>query len=250
MISSRSTAGRSLACVIICLACALLIAGCSLPWQRGQNAVALGARPTAQQLLDALQKNFRTVSTFHVVMNVQNPGPVREGQVQIRSANGDIVMPDKVKAQATIILSGQAVTVNLISVGGSQFITDPITGQWRVIKGVLDPRTLTNPNTGILSLINKVQNVSDPVSDTVNGVSCWRIKGQLNAKYLAFFTGGGVPAGTMLQTNACIGKSDALLYQLIVTGEAAPGDTAQTTRIFDISHYNEQVKITAPQLQG
>jgi hypothetical protein len=250
MISSRSTAGRSLACVIICLACALLIAGCSLPWQRGQNAVALGARPTAQQLLDALQKNFRTVSTFHVVMNVQNPGPVREGQVQIRSANGDIVMPDKVKAQATIILSGQAVTVNLISVGGSQFITDPITGQWRVIKGVLDPRTLTNPNTGILSLINKVQNVSDPVSDTVNGVSCWRIKGQLNAKYLAFFTGGGVPAGTMLQTNACIGKSDALLYQLIVTGEAAPGDTAQTTRIFDISHYNEQVKITAPQIQG
>jgi hypothetical protein len=250
MISSRSTAGRSLACVIICLACALLIAGCSLPWQRGQNAVALGARPTAQQLLDALQKNFRTVSTFHVVMNVQNPGPVREGQVQIRSANGDIVMPDKVKAQATIILSGQAVTVNLISIGGSQFITDPITGQWRVIKGVLDPRTLTNPNTGILSLINKVQNVSDPVSDTVNGVSCWRIKGQLNAKYLAFFTGGGVPADTMLQTNACIGKSDALLYQLIVTGEAAPGDTAQTTRIFDISHYNEQVKITAPQLQG
>jgi hypothetical protein len=250
MISSRSTAGRSLTCVIICLACTLLIAGCSLPWQRGQNAVTLGAKPTAQQLLTALQKNFRTVNSFHVVMNVQNPGPVRQGQVQIRTANGDIVMPDKVKAQATITLSGQAVTVNLISIGSNQFITDPITGQWRVIKGVLDPRTLTNPNTGILSLISKVQNVSDPVSDTVNGVPCWRVKGQLNAKYLAFFTGGGVPAGTMLQTNACIGKSDALLYQLIVTGEAAPGDTAQTARTFDISHYNEQVTITAPQLQG
>ncbi len=250
MISSRSTAGRSLACVISFLACTLFIAGCSLPWQRGQNTVTLGAKPTAQQLLTALQKNFRNVNSFHVVMNVQNPGPVRQGQVQIRTANGDIVMPDKVKAQATIILSGQAVTVNLISIGSNQFITDPITGQWRVIKGVLDPRTLTNPDTGILSLINKVQNVSDPVSDTVNGVPCWRVKGQLNAKYLAFFTGGGVPAGTMLQTNACIGKSDALLYQLIVTGEAAPGDTAQTARTFDISHYNEQVTITAPQLQG
>ncbi len=189
MISSRSTAGRSLACVISFLACTLFIAGCSLPWQRGQNTVTLGAKPTAQQLLTALQKNFRNVNSFHVVMNVQNPGPVRQGQVQIRTANGDIVMPDKVKAQATIILSGQAVTVNLISIGSNQFITDPITGQWRVIKGVLDPRTLTNPDTGILSLINKVQNVSDPVSDTVNGVPCWRVKGQLNAKYLAFLPG-------------------------------------------------------------
>ncbi len=69
-------------------------------------------------------------------------------------------MPDKVKAQASVILSGQNVQVNLISVGDTQVITDPLTGQWRVIKGVLDPRTLTNPDTGIVSVISKVQNVT------------------------------------------------------------------------------------------
>ncbi len=79
------------------------------------------------------------------------------------------------------------------------FRTDPITGQWRVIKGILAPRTLTNPNTGIISLVGKVQNVSQPVDDSVNGVPCWHIAGQLDAKYLAFFTGGGEPSGTMLQ---------------------------------------------------
>ncbi|HLZ80594.1 MAG TPA: LppX_LprAFG lipoprotein, partial [Ktedonobacteraceae bacterium] len=126
--------------------------------------------------------------------------------------------------------------------------TDPITGQWRVIKGVLDPRTLTNPDSGILALVNKVQNVSQPTEDAMNGVSCWRVTGQLDAKYLAFFTGGGVPAGTMLQTSTCVGKADSLPYQLKVTGQAAVGDTTTTTRTFFISNYNENVSITAPQI--
>lgn len=249
MFLSRISMGRTLIFMMLFLASALLFSGCSLPWQHSTNVVLANApKPTTQQLLTALQKNFRSVSAFHVVLKVDNPGSVATAQVQIRSANGDVVMPDKVKAQATVILSGQSVTVNLISVGDNQYITDPITGQWRVIKGVLDPRTLTNPDTGILSLVSKVQNVSKPVDDTVNGVSCWRVSGQLNAKYLAFFTGGGVPAGTMLQTSTCVGKADSLPYQLTVTGQAAVGDTTATTRTFFISNYNENVSITAPQI--
>ena len=90
--------------------------------------------------------------------------------------------------------------------------------------------------------------VSAPTDDSVNGVPCWRVTGQLDAKYLAFFTGGGVPSGTMLQTTACIGKADYLPYQLKVTGEATKGDNANTSRTFLISNYNENIRITAPQL--
>lgn len=242
---------RSSALVVLCLAGLMLLAGCSLPWKHTTTAAHVNPnapKPTTQQLLTALQKNFRTVSAFHVVMQVQNPGPASQDQVQILNANGDVIMPDKVQAQATIVLSGQSVTIKLISVGNNQFITDPITGQWRVIKGVLDPRTLTNPDTGIISLVNKLQNVSQPTSDVVNNVPCWHITGQLNAQSLAFFTGGGVPAGTMLQTSACIGKADSLPYLVSVTGEAATGDTAQTTRSFAMSNYNENITITAPQI--
>jgi hypothetical protein len=249
MFSARIPRERTLLFIMLFFASALLFSGCSLPWQHSNVALANAPKPTTQQLLAALQKNFRSVSAFHVVMKEDNPGAATADKVQIRAATGDVVMPDKVKAQATVILSGQSVTVNLISIGDNQYITDPITGQWRVIKGVLDPRTLTNPDTGIISLVSKVQNVSQPTDDAVSGVPCWRITGQLDAKYLAFFTGGGVPAGTMLQTSACIGKADSLPYQLIVTGQAAVGDTTATARTFLISNYNENVNITAPQLQ-
>jgi len=247
MFSSRFPTQRTLIIVVLFLASVLLFTGCSLPWQHS-NAVANSPKPTTKQLLAALQKNFRNVSAFHVTMQVNNPGKAITNGIQLLNANGDIVMPDKVKAQATVVLSGQSITVNLISIANNQFITDPITGQWRVIKGLLDPRTLTNPDTGIASLIGKVQNVSQPADDTVNGVPCWRVTGQLDAKYLAFFTGGGVPSGTMLQTTSCIGKSDMLPYQLKVTGQAASWDMTNTSRTFLISNYNENISISPPQI--
>ena len=243
--------GRTLTYFAVGVLGILLMTGCTVPWRHASASSVNNInapRPTAQHLLATLTKNFKAVNSFHVIMQVDNAGPVSDNQVQIRTANGDVVMPDKIKAQATVIMSGQAMTVNFVSVADNQFITDPITGQWRVIKGVLDPRTLTNPDTGVISLVSKVQNASQPVSDHVNGISCWRIKGQLDAKYLAFFTGGGVPAGTMLQTSACIGKGDSLPYQLIVTGQAASGDTAQTTRTFNMSNYNETISIATPQI--
>lgn len=251
MFSFQISLRRVLALVALVATSALLIVGCSPPsppWQHSANAVGLTAKPTAQQLIAAVEKSYKTVNSFHVVMQVNNPGPASSSQVEIRSANGDIIMPDKVKAQATVVLSGQAVSVELISIGDTQYITDPITGQWRVIKGLLDPRTLTNPNTGIISLLNKVQKLTPPTEDTVGGVPCWRVSGLLDAKYLAFFTGGGAPAGTMLQTSACVGKTDGLLYQVKVTGQAAPNDTADTTYLFNISKYNENITITAPQV--
>ncbi len=239
---------RAIIYSILAIASALLIVGCAPPWQHANTAVASngGSKPTAQQVLASIQKNFRQVSSFHVIMKVDNLGTSSGSQIQIRSADGDVVMPDKVKAQASVLFSGQPVTIKLISIGDVQYITDPITGQWRVVKGVLNASTLTNANTGIISLSSKLQNVTGPSGDIVNGVPCWRVNGLLDAKYLSFLTGGGVPSGTMLQTSVCAGQSDGLPYQLSLVGQAAKGDTMQTSRTFNISGYNEHTVISAP----
>ncbi len=244
----RSRGRRVLSVLILGAACLFLIAGCALPWQHTTPGSGLGPKPTAQQVLAAMQKNFSSVTSFHLTMKTDNLGNTDTNQIVIRTADGDVLMPDKVRAQANVLLSGQAVTVNLISVGANQYITDPITGQWRVVKGLLDPRALTNPNTGIISLVGKLQNVSAPVADTVNGTPCWRVRGLLPAQDLAFFTGGGVPARTMLQASICAGQADGLPYEISVVGEAAHGDTAKTSRSFVISKYNENISIVAPQV--
>lgn len=254
MNSSSRLVGRALVYLMLGIMGALLITSCRFPWQHSTTTATtlpsanLGVKPTAQQLITAMQKNFRSVTAFHVTMKVDNLGTPASGEIQIRTADGDVLMPDRVKAQADVLLSGQAVTINLISIGDTQYITDPITGQWRVVKGVLNASTLTNPDTGIIALANKLTHLSTPTQDSVNGIPCWRINGLLDASALAFLTGGGVPAGTMLQTSVCAGNADGLPYQLTVTGQAATSDTAQTVRSFTISNYNENVSITAPQI--
>ncbi len=250
MTSFHISMRRAMVFFILTIVCALLIVGCTPPWQPGSSSSASSSdsKPTAQQILTTIQKNFRSVSSFHVIMKVDNLGTASGSQIQIRSADGDVIMPDKVKAQANVLFSGQPVTVKLISIGNNQYLTDPITGQWRVVKGVLSASTLTNPDSGIISLTSKLQNVTGPTDDVINGIPCWRVNGSLDAKFLAFFTGGGVPAGTMLQTSVCAGKSDGLPYQLKVVGQAAKSDTSQTSRNFNISGYNEHTTITAPQI--
>ena len=116
---------RVLAFVALFLSSALLIVGCTPPWQHtNTTTVSLGSKPTSQQLIAAVKKNFTTVNAFHVVMQAENTGTASSSsQIQIRAANGDVIMPDKVKAQATVVLSGQAVTVNLVSIGDTQYIT-------------------------------------------------------------------------------------------------------------------------------
>jgi len=246
----QRSSGRTLAFVALCVAGAILLSSCKFPWQHTTTPISnLGAKPTAQQVIAVIQKNFRSVTAFHVTMKVENLGTAQDGSIQIRSADGDVLMPDKVKAQANILLSGQVVTVNIISIGDTQYITDPITGQWRVVTGVLNASTLTNPDTGIIALANKLTQLSTPVQDSVNGIPCWRVNGQLDASALDFLTGGGVPAGTMLTTSVCAGVADGLPYQLSVIGQAAKSDTAQTMRTFTISNYNESVTISAPQIQ-
>jgi hypothetical protein len=225
------------------------MSGCTIFRHNGSSSGnATGPAPNTQQLIATFQQNFRSVTSFHMVMQVQNPGPADPAQVQILNSNGDVVMPDKVKAQATVTLSGQKVQVSVISVDGNQYVTDPITGQWRVMNGIVNPTTLTNPDTGIISIFGKLQNISQPVGSNANGTPCWSINGTLDAQNLASFTGGGAPAGSQLQVSACFGQNDALLYRASIEGIAARGDTPQTTRTFDLSNYNKPVTISAPQV--
>src|SRR5258708_36711772 len=72
MISFRMSVRCTLTCVVLTLAGALLIAGCSLPWQHNSTAVARGitSKPKAQQVLSTGQKNFRTSNQFHLIIKM------------------------------------------------------------------------------------------------------------------------------------------------------------------------------------
>ena len=200
--------------------------------------------PDTHQLITQAQAAIQKVQSYHFNLAVDNPGS--GAALIIKTADGDVLVPDKLKATANVLVFGNVVQVQIIAIGDKQYVTDPITNKWMHTSGLLDPRTLSDPKTGIAAILGHIQNPGTPTDANVDGKSCWSIDGTLDAKYLAGITGGGAPTGTMDKINTCIGKSDKLPYVIKITGIAAPDDTDKTARTIKLSKFNENLTITAP----
>ena len=198
--------------------------------------------PDAHQLIKDAQAAIQHVTSYHFKLASENPGT--GGNLPITGADGDIVVPDKLKANANVLVAGNSVQIQIIAIGNQQYIF--LFGAWQTTTGLLDPRTLSDPQTGVAAILGHIQNPSTPVDSSAGGRPCWNINGKLDAQYLAGITGGGVPAGTTVDASTCIGKSDKLPYQIIIKGQATTGDTNKTVRTLTLSNFNEQVTIEAP----
>ncbi len=215
------------------LALALLLLGCG-----GSSTPA----PTAQQLIKNAQTAFGKVTAYHFTLKATGIGTA--SSLPIQSADGDIVVPDKLQANASVLFSGATVQAQIITIGNDEYLN--ILGSWQKTSGLLDPRSLTDPQTGVAALLGDLQHPSTPTASSSNGTACWSMNGELDASKLSGITGGGAPAGTMDQVTVCIGQSDNLPYSLVIKGIAAQGDTAQTSRTFTLSKFNEKITISAP----
>ena len=220
---------------IILLALMLFLTACG-----GSSSNA----PDAHALIAKAQAAIQKVNSYHFNLNVDNPGT--GGTLIIKTADGDILVPSKLKANANVLVLGNIVQVQLITIDNDQYVTNPITNKWERTTGLLDPRTLSDSNTGVAAILGHIQNPSTPVDANVDGTPCWSIDGTLDAKYLAGITGGGAPSGSTVKVTTCIGKTDNLPYQIKMSGVAAAGDTSQTVRTFKLSKFNETLTITAP----
>jgi LppX_LprAFG lipoprotein len=200
------------------------------------------AVPDANQLIKDAQAAIQRVTSYHFKLVTANVGT--EAKLPIVGAEGDIVVPDKLKANANALFLGNIVQVQIIAIGNQQYIM--LFGAWQATTGLLDPRTLSDPQKGVSSILGHIQNPSTPTDSSVGGRPCWLINGKLDPAYLTGITGGGAPSGSTDDITSCIGKTDKLPYQIIIKGPAAAGDTDNTVRTFTLSNFGEQVTIEAP----
>jgi hypothetical protein len=202
--------------------------------------------PSAQQLLASAQAAIQKAHAYHFNLQTQHAGT--SANLVLQSADGDLVVPDKLQANATAQVFGSLVQIKIITIGQHQYMTDPITGRWETTSGLPDAQTLSSSQTGIAGLLGHIQNPSTPSNSSVDGVSCWSTSGKLDAQYLSGILGNQAKAGSLLDATTCIGTSDHLPYLIRLTGIATAGDSSQTVRTLKLSKFNEAITINAPAL--
>lgn len=217
----------------------------------GQNT------PSAQSLIQDAQKAINTDSTFHFKLKTDHPGTPSAGTLTIDTADGDVKRPDQLKGTATVSMGGPEFDVQFIGIGNQQWIMTPLAPNMWVPADQygIDLSKVLDPNTGVGALLGAIQNPKNVGDDNISGDGdCWLVEGTVPSGALAAVVGGDPNGTTPIDTTVCVaknldGKNLRQPYEIIIKGAAAEGDTAQTTRTFTLSKFNESIDIQPPPQQ-
>jgi LppX_LprAFG lipoprotein len=202
--------------------------------------------PDAGTLLRNAQAKFNQTKSFHFTLTAKGLGA--QDPLPVTQATGDVQRPDELSATATADVAGFTAQVRLIIIGSNQWITNPLTGGWQTTDQYGGILTIFDAQKGVGAILVQLQQPSTPQSSDSHGTPCWKITGKMATSNLGPMVGSNdVVPNQSVPTTVCIGKLDSELYSATLAGAVLPSDTAQTSRTFTLSNFDEPVSIQAPQ---
>lgn len=226
----RLMPGRALAVVALLLAFA---AGCG-----GSSG------PPAAQIVARSAAKTSALKSFHLLVHVENV-PASTSGVSLTFVDGDLAVPDRLRARIAGTLQGVPLTSQLIVVGDRHFLKNPFTGKWETVSIGMQAVTFLDPAKGVLAVIRHASGLEKDGSEDVGGAACYRLKGKVRADAVAPLLG-NAPSATMLPVELWIGKSNFLLRRIRLSGPISAGEPAGAVRTVELSAFGEPVRIAAP----
>lgn len=219
------------------LLAALLVAGCGGGKKGQQLSVA--------QIVDRTAQKTGAVKSFHFLFKVEHPARSTSG-LSLTFADGDVIVPDKLKADVAGTLSGVSLRSQIVFVGPKQFLKDPFSGTWRTLETKTSPVAFFDPARGVLAVIEGSTQLALAGSKKVGGVDAYDLRGKVPARDLTAILGNR-PSDRLANVELLVGKSDLLLRRVRLEGPVSAGEPANITRIVEVSKFNENVTIKAPE---
>jgi hypothetical protein len=198
----------------------------------------------AAAILQRAGTKFQATQSFHFALTASNLGG--NDPLPITAANGDVQRPDKLKASATANVAGFAVQTQLVIIGQSEWISNPLTGQFEPTQAYGNLLTIFDAQQGVGAILAHLLKPSAPVSSTSASGACWKISGTVSASDLAAVVGGGETTLKAVPVTVCIGKNDDQLYSATLSGAVLASDTDKTTRTFVLSAFDQPVTVQPP----
>ena len=203
-----------------------------------------GSAPNAEDLVSESVAKTSAVKSFHLVIDAKNVKPSSSG-LSITFIDGDVIVPDKLKAKVGGSFAGVSISTDLVVVGSTYYLKTPFGNAWQKIDVKTVPKAFFDPEQGILAVIQGASDLETDGSEEVAGVDCWRVTGKVQATKLKPLL--SEAEGTQeLDVELWIGKDDKLLRKLQLTGPISPGEDADAVRTVELSQFDEAVRITAP----
>ena len=196
------------------------------------------------EILSASVAAVQDLDSFHFKLDHENGSTPMPLSLELTSAEGDIVVPDRLKAEIRAKASALNIRLDVIGIGEETWITNPFSRRWERLPGAA-LREIANPAALVGVLVEALQDVQLAGMTEVDGTSTYHLRGTIDSGALA----DALPIASPGHTAAVelyVAESDSLPRRARISGPLSNGEPEDIVRQVDFSRFNEPVTIQAP----
>lgn len=201
--------------------------------------------PVPEEILARLVAEVDGLETFHFRLEHENgTSPIPLG-LDLDTAEGDVIVPDRMSAEIGAKAGGAVVQVEVIGVGDEGWITNPFDRKWQPLPEGTNIKDVFDPAAGVKAIVGALASVEVVKEEKVGGVSTYLIEGEVDSGVLEAAAPVAEPGLTVL-VKAWVGSEDSLPRRIRLEGPFAPGEPDNIVRILELSRFDEPLTIEPP----
>jgi hypothetical protein len=201
--------------------------------------------PAAEDVLARLVARVDELRTFHFRLEHENgTSPIPLG-LELETAEGDVIVPDRMSAEIRAKANGAGARLNVIGVGDEGWITNPFSREWQPLPEGTNIRDVFDPAAGIKAIVGALTNVAVVKEEKIDGVSTFLIEGEVDSGVLEAAAPIAEPGLTVL-VKTWVGSEDSLPRRIRLEGPFAPGEPDNIVRKLELSNFDEPLTIEPP----
>jgi len=185
-----------------------------------------------------------SVTSFHFELAHEGGGtPIAMG-LELLEATGDMTKPDKLKTAVSATLSGILVKVDVITIGSTTYMTNPLTRNWEMLPSDFSAIAVFDPSTGIMAILSGIIDPTVEEGNNDHSVS-YHIKGEIPVESLRPITLNSIE-GTTVMVDIWIDPEDFSIDKVRLEGRITETEKSGIIRTLEFSDFNKKVEIESP----
>lgn len=200
---------------------------------------------TAQEIINNSIDKMTDINSFHFELSHEGGRtPIAMG-LELDEAKGDMKKPDKLKTTVIAALKGMLVEVQVITIGTTTYMTNPLTKKWEFVPGEFSAISIFDPNAGITSILQDMVNPTLVKIEEDNIPNSYHIMGEIPSESLRPITLSSIE-GINVSADIWIDIESFLINQITIEGQISEAEQPGIIRKLKLSDYNQEIEIVSP----
>ena len=201
--------------------------------------------PQADEVLPKVVERVAAVKSFHFRLEHENGLSPMPMNLKLKTAEGDIQVPDRMQAKLEAEAAGALMRVEVIGIGDQGWMTNPFSHEWQALPEGTTISAIFDPAAGIQAVAGSLQGVRVAGVEKIEGDSTYLLEGQVDSGVLEAAAPIAEP-GLTVNVKIWVGVDDYNIRQVRLEGPFSPGEPENIVRILHLSKFDEPVSIEPP----